>query len=279
MYINMNKMQKLINFLDCDLQEQLDSKSRKGSFSMEISQCCSMWISKWEAANVFNELWHIYWNAQRGASVIFRETEYKLNPSRVLLIPSHTSYARRLTCSVPHFFIDFKIGCPFKNLERKIYSFSSAFLRKSLEDFLSCDNPVYKSAVLNKIVWHYLSGLDQKDFLEETSEFDFRIAKAVNFMENNLAFQFSIEKLARHVGMSLNNFYILFKHETGQTPKQFWSDLRWRHVGYMLMKTDASIEEIAEKNGFTDRYHFSSCFKKRTGVPPVRYRKIELEKT
>ena len=40
----------------------------------------------------------------------------------------------------------------------------------------------------------------------------------------------------------------------------------------MLADLHNTIEDIAQKNGFPNRYHFSKAFKSRYGVPPVQMR-------
>jgi transcriptional regulator GlxA family with amidase domain len=40
----------------------------------------------------------------------------------------------------------------------------------------------------------------------------------------------------------------------------------------LLVCTDQSIDEVAQRCGFANRYYFSRVFAERVGRPPVRYR-------
>jgi transcriptional regulator GlxA family with amidase domain len=40
----------------------------------------------------------------------------------------------------------------------------------------------------------------------------------------------------------------------------------------LLLRTSLSIDEIAERSGFANRYHFSRVFAQRMSHPPARFR-------
>ena len=65
----------------------------------------------------------------------------------------------------------------------------------------------------------------------------------------------------------------LFKQETGVSPIHYAMERRLKKALVMLADLHNSIEEISQKTGFSNRYHFSKAFKSRYGVPPVQMRK------
>lgn len=69
-----------------------------------------------------------------------------------------------------------------------------------------------------------------------------------------------------------------FKSETKKTPLSYLTDLRMDRAKQLLvMPSCESIEIISAKCGFRDSFYFSTCFKKHTGLSPLRYRKTAVK--
>ena len=73
--------------------------------------------------------------------------------------------------------------------------------------------------------------------------------------------------------MSVSNLCHLFKQETGVSPIRYTMERRLEKALILLGDSRLSMEEIAKKTGFADRYHFSKAFKSRYGQTPVQMRK------
>jgi len=58
-----------------------------------------------------------------------------------------------------------------------------------------------------------------------------------------------------------------------ELPAQFILERRVSKAAQQLIFSTDSIEQIAERLGFLDRFHFSRMFKARMGTPPATYRK------
>jgi AraC-like DNA-binding protein len=63
-----------------------------------------------------------------------------------------------------------------------------------------------------------------------------------------------------------------FREAMGQTPARYVQDRRIARASELLVSTDQSIDEVARRCGFANRYYFSRVFAERMGRPPVRYR-------
>lgn len=83
----------------------------------------------------------------------------------------------------------------------------------------------------------------------------------------------SLDFLSDAFGMNGKYFSKLFKEEFGVKFVDFLIDLRIQHAKQLLSKTSYSVQEIAEKVGYTSSISFIRSFKKITGVPPGDYRR------
>jgi AraC family transcriptional regulator len=82
----------------------------------------------------------------------------------------------------------------------------------------------------------------------------------------------SVATLAELVGMTVGGFTRAFAAAFPSTPHQFILDRRISHAKTLLNSTDRSITEISAALGFATHSHFSTTFKKRTGLTPAQYR-------
>ena len=92
-------------------------------------------------------------------------------------------------------------------------------------------------------------------------------------MKNNLPQKLSLEDIAGHVGYSPSHFEQVFLKKTGQTPLNYFNQLKIQKACQLLDFSELKIKEIAEELGFYDQYHFSNVFFKQIGEPPTQYKK------
>ena len=64
-----------------------------------------------------------------------------------------------------------------------------------------------------------------------------------------------------------------FHRHYGCPPGEYLLRLRLENAKRLLRFTELSIKEIAAKMNFSDQYHFSNFYKKRTGEAPENYKK------
>ena len=85
-----------------------------------------------------------------------------------------------------------------------------------------------------------------------------------------------IDYYAEQCGVNKSYFYKLFKMWAGISPNQYRNELRMTAAKDLLLHTNLSVYEIAQKTGFDDPYYFSRLFKKETGLSPAYYKKTCL---
>jgi AraC-like DNA-binding protein len=104
-------------------------------------------------------------------------------------------------------------------------------------------------------------------FLAYESERD-KIQEAVSLILQNLDQPFTIKELARKVAM--NECYLKkgFKTVTGRTIHDFQQELRIEKAKELLKQQNHSVTDVAGILGYSSISHFSTAFKRVTGMKP-----------
>jgi len=97
--------------------------------------------------------------------------------------------------------------------------------------------------------------------------------KMKDYLRNHAASKFTIEKLCQYISRSESQTIKIFKAAYGITPYAYFLDKKIKLAKDMLVNTNLSVKQIAERLSFADEYYFSNVFKQKSGVPPTKYRK------
>ena len=99
------------------------------------------------------------------------------------------------------------------------------------------------------------------------------IETVISFIENNLQENLTVEFISKNVNMSKSVIYKGFHECFGCTLKEYVNNKRIEKAIELLEKTELSIEEIAQKTGYSSSAYFASIFKKVKGISPLKYKK------
>lgn len=98
------------------------------------------------------------------------------------------------------------------------------------------------------------------------------IQHILDAIEQNMAnTDYTVDQLAKDIGMSRANLYKKTQTMLGITPNDFLRNVRLKHAAHLLAETDHTVSQIALMVGFLTPRYFSQCFKKMFGVLPSEY--------
>jgi AraC family transcriptional regulator of arabinose operon len=101
---------------------------------------------------------------------------------------------------------------------------------------------------------------------------DTRVRQAIDLLSEDLSLDVDIEALARSVNLSSSRLRHLFKDETGVTPAQYLKRLRLERARELIDGSFLRLKEVMPQVGISDESHFVRDFKKKHGLPPIKYR-------
>lgn len=240
---------------------------------IKISNCSFVKIKYWDYTNSRFPHWCFYWNPTPGARLISQGKELELLPETALLIPPFTSFSTHLEQEFEHFYIHFSASGVLEQVKREIIILDGAFAARRIPELLSKKGPGQLLAI-HALLSDALQQIPEAAFLSDKGEgIDPRIRKVVDQMNRHISTPVANFELCTLADMGKNEFYKLFKKEMHLSPRQYLLMLRMSHASQLLRHSRLSIDTIAGRCGFADRYHFSKAFRKEFGIPPGEYRK------
>ncbi len=91
-------------------------------------------------------------------------------------------------------------------------------------------------------------------------------------MQQHVHGQLNLDKLAASANLSKYHFTKKFKSWSGQSPIQYFINMKVQRACYLLDSTGMSVKQVAAAVGYDDPYYFSRLFKKVIGLSPSDYR-------
>jgi len=104
---------------------------------------------------------------------------------------------------------------------------------------------------------------------------DTQIRSALEKMHEDYARPWTLDDLAKEVGLSRAGFAQKFRSAMGDTPFHYLATIRIQKAMELLSKTDDKLEAVAEAVGYKDAFSFSKAFKKLAGVSPRHFRSVD----
>lgn len=153
----------------------------------------------------------------------------------------------------------------FKNTNAKNYF--DELLLIAEKSFNSDDVAIDVSNVLFNIVYI---------LTKQTYDSSTRVMKLAqeikNMLDNALYGKISLEYIASELHYSKKQINRVFSKVYGVAPYTYYIDIKIKMAKNLLVMTDLSVKEIADKLCFENQYYFSNMFKSKTGMSPLKYR-------
>lgn len=209
----------------------------------------------------------------------FSSGKFYAVPDSVLLIPKGERYTIELegaesSVSV----IDFEIpDMPMSPRQVKdLGQTALPSLFREAEKVWKRKNTAYRSECLS-ILYKILALLAKQEEAGIHPSTFAKIRPAIDYLHENYTQQdFKVEELSRLVELDPKYFRTLFHKNYGMSPKEFVTQLKLERAKELLVEGKNSLTEIAARLGYSDVYHLSKAFKKKTGMTPTQYKTREI---
>ena len=99
------------------------------------------------------------------------------------------------------------------------------------------------------------------------------VLAAERYLAEHHAEPVNVEALARRLGVAYSHFRRAFLAHTGFSPWKYVVHLRLTQARRLLAGSDATLDDLAARLGFSSGFHFSAAFKQAYGVSPDRWRR------
>ncbi len=99
-----------------------------------------------------------------------------------------------------------------------------------------------------------------------------RLRRVTDYIQEHLDQDLTLAQLSAVVYMSPFHFARLFRHRTGVPPHRFVVQSRIDRAGLLLAAGDLPVARIAHMVGFRSASHFTTVFRRVTGLTPRAYR-------
>ncbi|MDC7232835.1 MAG: response regulator [Spirochaetales bacterium] len=181
---------------------------------------------------------------------------YDLNAYFSKYTPSDVDSVVSVYLSIVDTFIVFN-NSNSRNITRKLDNSRQLF--KNLERFHELS-----SRVLELIE----SNID----LVDRSRYSPAVEKALEFIEQNYQDITNVMEISDSVNLSLDYFSRLFKKEVGDTLNSYLVNFRMEKASVILISSNLSVQEVAQRVGIENGSYFSKCFKKKFNTQPIQFR-------
>ncbi len=100
----------------------------------------------------------------------------------------------------------------------------------------------------------------------------YKLRQITDWIAENVAEEFNLDRLAAQAGLSKFYFNRLFKSTVGVSPSHYHINLRMDEAKRLLRETKKSVVEIALDVGYANPSHFAQLFRREAGLSPSDYR-------
>lgn len=237
---------------------------------------CQSANEHWDFPSVLSPFWRLYYNARAGHRVVFGNRQIELTPDRLVLIPDRQLFHCQGIEPAPHTWLAFSVArpaAPQQSMPILLHPLAAelslleqlAALFREQRHGSSRDRIFHCSMALLHIV------LSRPEICWQEHA-PVAVARTIQYIEQHYASPLHIPRLAGMVDLCTEALARSFKRYRGETIGQFIVKVRVQRAADLLAQTDTTIDDIATRSGFSNRFYLSRVFKKITGESPAEFR-------
>jgi AraC-like DNA-binding protein len=275
-------------FMDVS-QSRLDAWfSEAFEVSVLFAACAHLAPAHWNHPSLPNYHWRLYRNTISGAELIVDNHPLTLLSDSIYLVAPHQSLSSRNEMQFDqiyiHFDLTYAMSTPFEKLIAPVTQVPLSPLLSQMIDCMSRqldqtpNNDIISNCMAKALIfqtfaeWFVSLPIATIKQYADMVSLVAPILPALHVLEKEPYEPIKNKILAQLCLLSEDHFIHVFTKAVGMPPRQYQLRTRLALAAQMLMFTKASIEQIAEKLCFTDRFYFSRLFKRETGHTPAEFR-------
>jgi AraC-like DNA-binding protein len=242
----------------------------------------------WTHTDRIRSMWRLCRADNEGASLLYDSSEFKIPAGKFCLVPPGLKFKTHLQRKVPLFFVHFEVvSWPITTVQDLVpepITLAPDEFRDRFADQLSSEVSASDhlgsalSCRVKSLVHLAMATLEENLAGEKASlmrhvvDGQLDLIEVLQFIDRHIDQPLDNKRLADIAHSSESCFIRHFREVTGQTPARYVQDRRVAHASELLVCTDYSIDDVAQRCGFANRFYFSRVFSERMGRPPARYR-------
>lgn len=229
----------------------------------------------WIFPNTISPFWRLYYNFDPGHHAEFRTHRIPLSPDHIILIPDHQLFDSRGLGPVRHFWMNFSLDLSLRKGDSVVLPIRTEELQKitSICDQIQSFSAEQRFSILHESASLLHSLFTRPEIPWNEHSRSPHVIKATAHITAHFADSLDVPNLAKISGVSARTLSRMFEQEYRMTVPKFISRVRIREAARMLENTELSIDEIADRTGFPNRYYLTRVFTRIIGKPPAQYRK------
>jgi AraC-like DNA-binding protein len=234
-------------------------------------------LTQWALRSAAAPYWRLYWPLSTGASITYEGEEVQLHRKGLYLIPPHTAFDSHASRPFSKWYVHFTLHGAEKSPVPGVLRLP---LTRQMKDLLAATCPrALRRCVpgnhnlpwrLIELVAHVLA--QAPSHLWSPGHPNPRLSKAIQLIDQAFASKLTLADLARHAGFSQRSLSKLFVAHTGFAPIRYLTEVRLDCCCRLLRHSPSSIEDIAEKCGFANRFYLSRMMRKYRHTTPAAFR-------
>tara|TARA_R110001606_G_scaffold97400_1_gene215249 strand:- start:1067 stop:1936 length:870 start_codon:yes stop_codon:yes gene_type:complete len=266
----------------------------------------------WDYDDVISPFIRLYYITEGSAMVYHSNEAIELKPGHIYIIPSYTF--GRYKCDEYHeqYYIscleEIKNGYSIFNFSSFIYESKATPMdlyyfkrllelnpnrqlennnpkvydnRPTLMDFekrneeLSPSAYMETHAILEILISRFIKDMNSQSTKSNVKK---EFGMVLNHIHENLHENLTVKQLADFCHLNTDYFSRVFNENFGMRPNKYIQSKRIERAQLLLLSTNNSLKQIAEKVGLENLSYFTRIFKSHTGVTPGIFREARLQK-